>query len=182
MLPPARPLGIDAEEAAYLIDESEFLDPMESAAALKRHQPQAAAAPAPAAPQAAIGGADAASLAPLGPPRHAGVSAEFRRLADELDELPEIMPRTMPAAPPSAPAPPEPVLLVQQLPRLGGDQGKPSPEPSELAIAFLRWVQQSLVSRELTYNEPGAAVHFVEQGMALVSPLIFRMYARDVGG
>lgn len=110
------------------------------------------------------------------------MSAEFRRLADELDELPAIMPRTAPQPSGPAPAEPQPVLLVQQLPRLATDQDKPAPQPSELALAFMRWVQASLVSRELTYNEPGAAVHFVEQGMALVSPLIFRMYARETAG
>lgn len=115
------------------------------------------------------------------------MSAEFRRLAEDLEDLPAIMPRAA-AAPAraasshAAPAEPPPVLLVQKLPRLSVDQDKPAPQPSELALAFLRWVQQSLVSRELKYNEAGAPVHFVEEGMALVSPLIFRMYARETEG
>jgi hypothetical protein len=41
----------------------------------------------------------------------------------------------------------------------------------------MRWLQQSLASRELKYNETGAVVHFVPEGMALVSPLIFKMFA-----
>ena len=50
-------------------------------------------------------------------------------------------------------------------------------EPSETAVAFMRWVQQGLGEGSLKYNEAGAAVHFVEAGMALVSPAIFREYA-----
>ena len=44
-------------------------------------------------------------------------------------------------------------------------------------MAFMRWVQQGLGEGSLKYNEAGAAVHFVEAGMALVSPAIFREYA-----
>ncbi|GKS73225.1 TraI domain-containing protein [Acidovorax sp. SUPP950] len=213
ILEPAKPVPIASEEAAYLIDDSDFLDPMESAAALKRQKatrpvapPATRAAgavpaqvhetgpsvqppssrhptprPAPRAAKPAV--ASPASMqrkAPL-PRREGGVSAEFRRMAEELDDLPEIMPRTAQQASAAPPAAPEPVLLVQQLPRLASGNDKPAHEPSELAIAFLRWIQERLVSRDLTYNEPGAAVHFVEQGMALVSPLIFKMYAREVG-
>lgn len=54
-------------------------------------------------------------------------------------------------------------------------------EPSETAVAFMRWVQQGLGEGSLKYNEAGAAVHFVEAGMALVSPAIFREYAVQFG-
>ena len=47
---------------------------------------------------------------------------------------------------------------------------------------FMHWVQQSLTQREMKFNEAGAMVHFVEQGMALVSPLIFKKYAQAAGG
>jgi hypothetical protein len=53
----------------------------------------------------------------------------------------------------------------------------PRAQPSAQALDFIRWLQQSLVSRELKYNETGAAVHFVAEGRALVSPLIFKMFA-----
>ena len=54
-------------------------------------------------------------------------------------------------------------------------------EPSEVAIAFMRWVQQGLTDGSLKYNEAGAPVHFVAAGMALVSPAIFRDYALQFG-
>lgn len=208
---PARPTAIEPDEAAYLVDASDFLDPMESAAALKRKknarpafspsapvlgtttrqsredgagmpepEPLAPPAAAPAASKASTHNAVVSKNASL--PRRESVSAEFRRMADELEDLPEIMPRTAPSASSTSPAAPEPVLLAQKLPSLARAGDKPAAEPSELAVSFLRWIQQSLVSRDLTYNEPGAAVHFVEQGMALVSPLIFRMYARETVG
>uniref|UniRef100_UPI0035D10813 MobH family relaxase n=1 Tax=Paracidovorax oryzae TaxID=862720 RepID=UPI0035D10813 len=205
----ARPAAIEPDEAAYLVDASDFLDPMESAAALKRQKgarpalsppspivgttpslprEDGAGMPAPepkgrpAAPATKASVPDAASSKNASLPRRESVSAEFRRMADELEDLPEIMPRSAPSTSSTSPAAPEPVLLAQKLPSLARESDKPVAEPSELAVSFLRWIQQSLVSRELKYNEPGAAVHFVEQGMALVSPLIFRMYARETVG
>ena len=43
----------------------------------------------------------------------------------------------------------------------------------------MRWLQQGLAARLIKYNETGAPVHFVAEGMALVSPLIFKLYARE---
>lgn len=124
------------------------------------------------------------SSAPSIPPRSQSLSAEFRKgimeIDDEVDFIPAFARRTTASreVTPTAPTEPQPVLLIQQLPRIQNDEDKPPPEPSELAMAFMAWVQESLVSRELKFNETGAAVHFVEQGMALVSPLIFKQYAR----
>ncbi|WP_404299146.1 MobH family relaxase [Alicycliphilus denitrificans] len=115
--------------------------------------------------------------APLPAPRSHSVSSEYRRLVDELDELPPVMARAAVTRPPQAGAP-EPVLLLQELPDLDDGQGKPPPEPSELAMDFMYWVQQSLAKREMKFNETGAMVHFVEEGMALVSPRIFKEFAQ----
>jgi integrating conjugative element relaxase (TIGR03760 family) len=54
-------------------------------------------------------------------------------------------------------------------------------EPSEAANAFMRWVQRGLADGSLKYNEAGAPVHFVDAGMALVSPAIFRDFALQFG-
>ena len=71
---------------------------------------------------------------------------------------------------------PAPVILQRKLPDIPGrDENRTQPGP--LALDFLRWVQRSLASREMKYNETGAVVHFVPEGMALVSPLIFKMFA-----
>lgn len=76
---------------------------------------------------------------------------------------------------------PDPVLLVPKLPELPQDTAAKQSEPSETAVLFMRWLQQGLASREIKYNESGAPVHFTEEGMALVSPLIFKLYARENG-
>lgn len=52
-------------------------------------------------------------------------------------------------------------------------------EPSATALAFIRWLQQGLASHDIKYNEAGAPVHFTPEGMALVSPLIFKRYADE---
>ncbi len=51
----------------------------------------------------------------------------------------------------------------------------------EAALRFMGWVQQGLASGELRYNESGALVHFVPEGMLLVSPRIFREFAKVHG-
>ena len=76
---------------------------------------------------------------------------------------------------------PDPVLLVPKLSELPQDTAAKQSEPSETAVLFMRWLQQGLASREIKYNESGAPVHFTEEGMALVSPLIFKLYARENG-
>lgn len=194
----------ESGEDAYLLDnESPFLDMAESAssraqgkAGQRVKQPLPAKAPAAPAVQSLQTGATTVpaqpqAVAPSPPPQPAKtaaitaqpprrVSQDFR---DFMDEVPEILPRTAArTAPAAAPVAHEPVLLLQQLPKLPvNEDEKPPPEPSELAVNFLRWVQQGLVSRELKYNEAGAAVHFVPEGMALVSPRIFKDYAAEAG-
>lgn len=72
-----------------------------------------------------------------------------------------------------------PVVLTPSLPELPHEA--PVKEPSEAATAFIQWLQQGLASREIKYNESGAPVHFVEEGMALISPKIFKLYAAETG-
>lgn len=74
-----------------------------------------------------------------------------------------------------------PVVLTPSLPELPHEVAAKRKEPSETAKAFIQWLQQGLARREIKYNETGAPVHFVDEGMALVSPLIFKLYARDIG-
>lgn len=70
------------------------------------------------------------------------------------------------------------VLDAGQLPAVpGSDAGKKL--PTQLAIDFMKWLQHGLQTRAIKHNEVGAPVHFVAQGMALVSPLIFREYSRQ---
>jgi len=45
----------------------------------------------------------------------------------------------------------------------------------------MQWLQQGLAGHVIKYNETGAPVHFTGEGMALVSPLIFKQYARETG-
>ena len=190
-----------AGEDAYLLDEdSPFLAMTESARApSKPHQaakqPTAAKAntapavqshqsgaiepsvPAQPMPSTAMPPQAAKAAATTAKPPLPKVSQEFRNF---MDDVPEILPRTASRTSPAAAISHEPVLLLQQLPKLPGHEDeKPAAEPSELAVNFLRWVQQGLVSRELKYNEAGAAVHFVPEGMALVSPRIFKDYAAE---
>ena len=75
---------------------------------------------------------------------------------------------------------PPPVVLMPELPAL--PMAEKRDEPSEAALAFIQWVQHGLAGHVIRYNEKGAPVHFVAEGMALVSPLIFKLYAEETGG
>jgi hypothetical protein len=51
----------------------------------------------------------------------------------------------------------------------------------EAARRFIGWLQQGLSEGTLRFNEAGALVHFVDEGMLLVSPRIFREFATRFG-
>ena len=74
---------------------------------------------------------------------------------------------------------PAPVILTPELPEL--PMAEKRAEPSEAAVAFMQWLQQGLAGRAIKYNETGAPVHFVAEGMALISPAIFKLYASEAG-
>ncbi|MBL8511657.1 MAG: DNA-binding domain-containing protein, partial [Betaproteobacteria bacterium] len=50
-------------------------------------------------------------------------------------------------------------------------------EPSELALEILTWLRNGLASGALLHNVKDATVHFVEEGLLLVSPRFFRDFA-----
>lgn len=52
---------------------------------------------------------------------------------------------------------------------------------AEAALRFMCWVQEGLASGRLRFNESGALVHFVPEGMLLVSPRVFREFAKAHG-
>ena len=54
-------------------------------------------------------------------------------------------------------------------------------EAPEVALRFMGWVQDGLATGRLRFNESGALVHFVPEGMLLVSPRIFREFAKAYG-
>ena len=56
--------------------------------------------------------------------------------------------------------------------REGGRQPRPNAE------RFLAWVQEGVATGALPYNESMARVHFVPEGMLLVTPAIFRDFAQ----
>lgn len=91
----------------------------------------------------------------------------------------------------ATPAPTETRAVLKQV-AASGTSGPVSPfaqppklktdvEPDPLAISFMGWLQQGLASGNLLYNEVNAPVHFVQGGMALVSPRIFKEYASEHG-
>ncbi len=99
--------------------------------------------------------------------RRANRAAVPKRVVGTPSEGPETTPQS------------DPVVLRSPLPALAGDTNRIA---SDTALNFMRWLQHGLASGSIKYNEAGAPVHFVESGMALVSPLIFREFARTRPG
>lgn len=48
-------------------------------------------------------------------------------------------------------------------------------------MRFMRWVQEGLSEGSMPYNRADAMIHFVDEGMMLVSPVIFRKFAELFG-
>lgn len=88
------------------------------------------------------------------------------------------------ATPTAAPNPPDikPIQVKQEMPpaiNVIGQKTTPKKPPGEEVAKFMQWVQTGLQNGSLPYNESGAMVHFVPEGMLLVSPKIFKSYAGD---
>jgi hypothetical protein len=56
------------------------------------------------------------------------------------------------------------------------------PQAPDGAHRFMAWLQQGLADGTLPVNAAGALIHFVPEGMLLVSPRIFREFATRFGG
>lgn len=103
---------------------------------------------------------------------------------DDFEDRPEEQtpkPGVSPVAP-SAPKPqlPAPVALASPVPRQSAAEAVPS-APPEAALRFMAWLQAGLAHGTLRFNEIGAMVHFVNEGMLLVSPKIFQHFVSVVG-
>jgi hypothetical protein len=109
---------------------------------------------------------DSPAAAPVPPASSAAPAPEF---LDDQDSAAAIKP----AAP--VMRPPVQALTIPKTPpkpknRAPGAKQRPD------ADAFFVWLQQGLGTGDLSYNEAESAVHFTAEGMALVSPKIFKMY------
>jgi hypothetical protein len=83
------------------------------------------------------------------------------------------------------PRPPAATALKPIAPA-GQSADRPKPgskvkEPSGAAMRFMRWIQEGLSDASLSYNRADAMIHFVDEGMMLVSPVIFRKFAELFG-
>jgi hypothetical protein len=118
-----------------------------------------------------------ASTAPLPPlPNLASASFADRPLLVRSSLPPEVAARTAPSRLTTVP-----VILSPFLPELPHETASRQAEPTTTAVAFIQWLQRGLANRELKYNETGALVHFTTEGMALVSPVVFRNFVAEQG-
>lgn len=95
-----------------------------------------------------------------------------RELADESRPM---------ANPPIAPSTPVAPAGPRTAAGLLGNTGKAPSQAKESAMRFFAWVQQGVAEGTLKYNAPDARIHFVPEGMLLVSPATFRDFAAVFG-
>lgn len=90
-----------------------------------------------------------------------------------VDDTPQLVDNV--AGAPYSP-PPKPIhgAVIAMNPRPPGKKERETPLAAQ---RFIAWVQSGLADGSIVYNETGAMVHFVEEGMLLVSPRIFREFA-----
>ena len=121
---------------------------------------------------------------PNAAPADAGVEEDY---LSEDDSAPAVADAATPASAPRPAVLPSsrPVTPYAHVPASHhqGARSKVSdaPEPSDAALQFMAWLQQGIADGSIPYNEAGAAVHFVPEGMALVSPRTFRDFATLYG-
>lgn len=119
------------------------------------------------------------------PPMTIGLAAEAAPGPDEAapadefleEEEEECAQRVMPRPPTAGRI--APMRLPDKSPKTQAPTG--SKEPSAAAMRFMAWLQQGLASGAIAYNETGAMVHFVPEGMFLASPRVFRHFAERFG-
>ena len=76
----------------------------------------------------------------------------------------------------------QPVRVARKLPSLSDKAAAAHTiEISEAAGHFMQWLLEGLRAGDMAYNQTRALVHFTPEGMALVSPIIFKEYARQTG-
>lgn len=178
--------GPTVSEAAPARTGSDYLDEEDSAAIEMRRERQARSAAAAAtvqlAPKAAAnaakGTADVLEQPGKARPADATVSRPLRQLPQRAE--PAIVPNAAAAGTPDLPAgeaPPGPVLLAPVLPAVPGATHAKVPSP--LAVQFMQWLQAGLASNSIRHNDVASLVHFVPQGMAIVSPLAFKAFVRE---
>ena len=73
-----------------------------------------------------------------------------------------------------------PVALNWSAPPQSAAEAVPS-APPEAALRFMAWLQTGLAQGTVSFNEAGAMVHFVNEGMLMVSPRIFEHFASVLG-
>lgn len=98
---------------------------------------------------------------------------------EAVDERPQ---REQPA--PQVPSHSAPMLRAAVEPAWHGatpNSLQADPSAPEAALRFMGWVQEGLATGRMRFNESGAVVHFVPEGMLLVSPRIFREFAKAHG-
>ncbi len=79
----------------------------------------------------------------------------------------------------------EPITAIGQRPQAVPVSGTVYPgagsEHHQLAKQFMRWVGNGITNGSIRINDAAALVHFVEEGMLLVTPRIFKEFARQFG-
>jgi len=69
--------------------------------------------------------------------------------------------------------------LGRVIPKSNNTKPRKKPEKeNEPALRFMRWVQDSVATGALIWNEQNAMVHFVKEGLLLVTPAIFKEFEK----
>lgn len=94
---------------------------------------------------------------------------------DESESAGAALVPTRRSIPPDAPRAPMAPAAKKKLP--SNDKRQPSPAVER----FMAWIQNGLADGTLLYNDSSAMVHFVDEGMLLLTPKIIQEFVRQYG-
>ena len=106
--------------------------------------------------------------------------AEQEEYLDDVDDVTADGPSSPPIHRLESPAP-TPQLRSPVRPASLAPSAHEDKEPPEAALRFMSWLQAGIADGTLPFNQSGAMVHFVQEGMLLVSPKIFQHFASLFG-
>ncbi|WP_052142721.1 MobH family relaxase [Burkholderia gladioli] len=168
--PPAHVAAVTAAPAAPIAAPAagpadEHLAPVSETPGPNGEAVAAAPAPAPtASPEAAPNGAPKALV-----PTMKQSSASLKHL---LSGEPSAAPRDGVSEMPGAVVPVDPYASMRDPISTAGHP---------VAAKLMSWLQQGIASGSIPFNNSGTFVHFVPDGMLLVSPKVFKLFQREFG-
>lgn len=120
---------------------------------------------------------EAPATPPAAHPAAEQVTEPYPEFLDDNDSAAAVQPAQPVEAPPEAVSAPVRPKERQSRAPTNSVSGKAGPKIRPNAERFMAWIQQGVGTGSIKYNESSAFIHFLDEGMLVVSPRAFQEYA-----